>query len=262
MKPLIWRSGKVCQKSAMIKQLGLLACFAALTAGADAQQVSCGNGSDLPALLRCAHGAILVLPADKQERLADDLHEVTQMVEQNTSRRFSAHPPMPDFGWEAARPSLIRGGIDELVATARAKEGRLRYGRAEALLAAGLRAEGFEQTDELARTLSGQPDTARRLNDELLSLARSGNEWERGDLAHAAASLAARRCDLARFDQAMTMVMARDALRYKFWRARITGDRSGLPGAIMQGANDDDTSHARQALEGLTLLAELGDCAS
>ncbi len=245
----------------MRKLLYVSMCCVVLAAGVDAQEYSCGHASDLPSLLECTNGAVLVLPEAKRVQLTDELQDVRQMVEQNTSRPWPDDVSAQDYGWEAAKPLLASGGVDKLVSTARAKDGRLRYGRAEALLAAGIRAEGFEQTDEPSRALSAEPGTASRLNDELLSLASSGTEWEQGDLAHAAASLATRRCDLARFERAMNMVKVPDALRYEFWRARITGDRSDLPQAIMRGANAEDTSHVRQALEGIAFLAELGDCA-
>lgn len=203
----------------------------------------------------------MVLPADKQARLEGPFETVAAKVEGRPAGLVRASDAdYQDYGWQAARPHIEQGGVDRLIQTARAKSDTLRYGRAEALFAAGIRAAGFKQTDAAARSLSTDPAAARTLNTELLSLARTAGEFEQGDLAHAAASLAAHRCDLTSFDAAMGMVMARDAIRYKFWRARITRDRSGLPQAIMLGANSDDTSHARQTLEGLTLLAELGDC--
>jgi hypothetical protein len=230
----------------------ILALIIAASGAARAQGLACGTETGLAALLRCTEEAMLALSQDKRAQLEDEVARTAEKIRGDASRSAAPSQDYPDYGLEAAKALMADGGADSLIRAAREKSGALRYGRAEALLAMGT-----EAAEAGPGNASG---LARRLNAELLSLARSAGDFERGDLAHAAAQLAAHRCDKAAFDQAMTMVMAPDAVRYEFWRARITGDRSGLPVAIIGGASADDTRHARQALEGIGMLADLGEC--
>ena len=250
----------------------LAAILAVTFAGAQSGAV-CGQDTTLSGLVRCAAEAAAVLPEDKRVRLRPDMLRTAQSVggdalETEIAGRMPQAPakqqtdtgPYPDYGWQAAKDLIETGGIEALMEAARAKSGPLRYGRAEALLAAGQRAAGFGLDDGTARQLAAQDGLAWRLNEVLLEMARSAEAFEAGDLAHAAARLAALRCDLKTFDTARTMTLAPDAIRYTFWRARITGDRAGLPTAIMTGASSEDTRPIRQALDGIEFLAEFGAC--
>lgn len=226
---------------------------------AQAMAQDCGKDTSLAGLTRCAGVAVDMLPQAKRARLDAEIAALEAQIAGEV-RPANTQLAYPDYGWEAARLLVSSGGVDRLIMTARQKSGALRYGRAEALHAAGSRAAGFHQDDEAAQRLAMTSGAAEKLNDELLSLARSAEAFERGDLAHAAAMLAAERCDLSRFDAARAMTLAPDALRYKFWRARITGDRVGLPEAIMLAADSEDSGAARQAIDGITFLVEHGAC--
>ena len=250
----------------------LAAILAVTFAGAQSGAV-CGQDTTLSGLVRCAAEAAAVLPEDKRVRLRADMLDTAQRVggdalvteiaglmPQAPAKQQTDTGPYPDYGWLAAKGLIEKGGIEALLEAARTKSGPLRFGRAEALLAAGQRAAGFELEDETARQLAAQEGLAGRLNQTLLEMARSAEEFEAGDLAHAAARLAALRCDLNTFDTARRMTLAPDAVRYAFWRARIAGDRTGLPTAIMTGASSEDTGPVRQALDGIDFLAEFGMC--
>ncbi|MEQ8558659.1 MAG: hypothetical protein RIB03_10120 [Henriciella sp.] len=254
---------------------GLLALlFIACPLLAGAQSISCGPESELASLVRCTGRAVTLLPEDKAGKVHDELldtaelvggtalrREMAEGIRQSPERHDGPGTSYPDYGWQAARELLLKGGGDALVQAAREKSGPVRYGRAEAMLAAGIRAAGYE-TEGAADVLDLlKPALALRLNDELLSLAGTAGAFEKGDLAHAAAKLAAYRCDLERFERARIMAAAPEAIRYDFWRARITGDRSKLPHSIAVHAGGKDTRPVRQALEGITFLAEVGDCA-
>ncbi|MEQ9317218.1 MAG: hypothetical protein RLN72_15300, partial [Henriciella sp.] len=167
----------------------IAACLA-LGVPAAAQSAAC-SGTSLDELLACTRSAIMVLPPEKQARLDDPFEIAAAKVEgRPADPTRTAKTQYQDYGWQAARPLIEQGGADQLIQTARAKSDPLRYGRAEALFAAGIRAAGFKQTDPAARSLAADPATARQINTELLTLARTAGEFEQGDLAHAAASLA------------------------------------------------------------------------
>ena len=236
----------------------ILLAMLCLVAPARAMAQDCGSETSLPSLLRCAEAAVAMLPDKKQPRLRQEIEALDARIAGEAPE--DAQADYPDFGWQTAEALIGSGGIDGLIGAARTKSGALRYGRAEALLAAGSRAAGYHQEDEAARRLAMTEGADERLNEELLSLARSAESFEKGDLAHAAARLAAERCDLARFDAARALTLAPNALRYRFWRARITGHRSGLPEAIMVAASADDSGPARQAIDGIGFLAEYGPC--
>ncbi|HRK69101.1 MAG TPA: hypothetical protein PKY73_16215, partial [Hyphomonas sp.] len=72
---------------------------------------------------------------------------------------------------------------------------------------------------------------------------------------------AMRDCDLAAFDRAAGLTTAPDALRYRLWRARITGGAGSLADTIRSGDGSNDTRHVRQALEGYGAILSLGYCA-
>ena len=78
----------------------------------------------------------------------------------------------------------------------------------------------------------------------------SGQDFERGDFGHVLAERMMRDCKLADFDRAVALTAAPDALRYRLWRARITGGAGALAQDIRAGDGSEDTSHVRQALEG------------
>lgn len=273
-KALICHSGKPWQMERVKTTPLFLALFLWALMDGHAHAQTCAKATSLPDLLACTHEAMAALPADKQDAVKPEFLETAGLVGDEAfvaawAVRLDVPPretavvgeAYPDYGWQSARPLLVEGGAAHLIAVARSKTAPLRFGRAEALLAAGLRANGEKLgADEVARALASQDGLAAQLNDELLTLARSAREFEQGDLAYAAALLATHRCDLSRFEAAMSSVMAPEAIRYRFWRARLTGERNGLGSAIAEQGSNEDTRHVRQALEGIALLADLGPC--
>ena len=264
-------SGRLCQNAAMLKA-GFIAIAALLiSSGASAQSGDCNAGRDLVGLLHCTEDAMAVLPASKRESVKQSFLETAQSVGGNDlvralgsdrHHRPQAPPVYPDYGWQAAGPIIEGSGVQGLLLAARNRSPALPYGRAEALLSTGMVALGTAPSGVSLPSRPLPADTADRMNAALLSLAQQSDEFDRGDLAHAAAKLAALRCDLASFESARKMTLAPGAIRYDFWRGRITGDLSALPAAIIVGANTEDTRHVRQALDGIGFLGDHGFCSS
>ena len=242
--------------------LFLLAVLAAQPAMAEDAAAPCGPDDTLPALVRCAAEAAAMLPGDKRDRLRTDIDRTAELAAGTGDAAARRDTAYPDYGWQAAKSVLETGGPEALLKAARDKAGPLRFGRAEALLAAGIRAAGFSQDEAAARALAEEDGLAERINETLMTLARGAGDFEKGDLAHSAARLAALRCDAARFEAARSMTLAPDAVRYAFWEARVKADRSALPGVIMSGASAEETGPVRQALDGIEFLAEYGLCQS
>lgn len=244
----------------LIRTLLALCLFAPLPAVAQDSIARCGPDDTLQALVSCVHEAAAMLPADKQASVQDRIDRTAHQIDGTRRPDEENETSYPDYGWQAASALLDKGGAEALFEAARNKSGLLRYGRAEALLATGIRAAGFGPEDEAVHGLAGADGLAARINRELLALAGPAGEFERGDLAQAAAQLAALRCDASTFRAARQMTLMPDALRYEFWSARIEADRSGLPGAIMRAASAEDTAPVRQALEGIAFLHVHGHC--
>jgi len=157
-------------------------------------------------------------------------------------------PSYPDYGWEKAEPILRDGGVEALIRIASNREEPLSFGRTDALLSAGKR---------LATT---NTDDALRLNQTLLSLSRTASDFEKPNLAHAAAELAMARCDANLFAQALTRTDAPNNMRYRFWQARISGNSLALLDDIRAIDNDEDTRDVRRVLDGYRAIQELGYC--
>ncbi len=212
-------------------------------------------------VLDAAWGAALILPEKKRARLkpvfvmlagqaggpelmqhwADKLSEAPVAAPQEADS-------YPDFGWKNASKVIGSYGVDGLIRFAREKRAPLHYGRGDALLAAG------------KRMVPDNPEAAKRLNEALFELAGSASDFEQPDLANAAAELAMYRCDLANFDRAAALTRAPDNLRYAFWRTRMSGDAGALAGRVRAEADDVDTRHVRQVLDGYRAIVELGYC--
>lgn len=211
-------------------------------------------------VLDAVWGAALVLPEEKQARVKPMIVEAAVRSGDDTlvsdwAGRFGivAQPLEPmdendDYGWRNARDLIATGGVDALIETARAKRAPLSYGRSDALLAAGKHYLGKDAV------------VAKRLNDELIFLARGASDFEKSALAHAAAELAMQRCDAATLSAATAMTDAPTNLRYDFWRARVKGGAVSLVPRITDEADDEDTRHVRQALDGYRAIQELGYC--
>lgn len=234
----------------------LLACLTVTGAHADRSNAASSEAEDV---LQAAWSAALVLPEDKRARLSSAFLEIAVLSEEpdlivqwesRLGQRAEPLTPYPDYGWELAEPILRTGGVTQLIDLAKRKADPLTYGRADALLAAG------------KHLASKDPDGARKLNQALFDLVRSASSFERAVLGHAAAELAMVRCDADLMDRATGFTSAPRSLRYAFWRARITGNASGLLDRVRAIENNNDTRDVRQVLEGYRAIQELGYCGS
>lgn len=220
----------------------------------------CDEG-EAACILQAAWGAALVLPEDKKQRLKPAFVELAGQaggadLRQVWVRKLSVDPSQlrnlsaeyGDFGWNIAEGVIEAHGVDGLIRHARDKKAPLNYGRSDALLSAG------------KRLFTSQEMAGEKLNQALFDLAGSASDFERPELLNAAAELAMYRCDLDRFDLAMTLRKGPGNMRYDLWRARMVGGASTLTDRIRSEADSDDTRHVRQVLEGYRAIAELGYC--
>ncbi len=215
--------------------------------------------SEADQVLQAAWGAALILPQDKQARLAPAFLEIAflsgesdllQFWEQRLGHSYVPLQTYPDYGWQIAEPILRQGGVSALIDMANRRADPLSFGRADALLAAG------------KHLTKARAEEARQINQALLDLTRSASQFEQVILAHAAAELAMTRCDPAMFDQAERATTAPGNLRYAFWRARMSGSVSHLFNRVRGIDNEEDTSEVRRVLEGYRAIQELGYCAA
>ena len=233
-------------------------CLSAGSYFASAQASNSCTQNEPACVLEAAWGAALVLPDDKKARLQAAFLEIAVLsgdpsLAQVWADRFDTHIPKavekyPDFGWSVAEPVLQRSGVDGLIQQARLKQGDVSIGRADALLAAG------------KRLFPEAPADAMRINQAMLEMTQSANDFEKPALAHAAAELAMVRCDAERFERGVSMTDAQNNMRYAFWRARMQGGVSGLVDRVRNSAREDDTMHVRQSLDGYRAILELGYC--
>ena len=228
----------------------------ALSFGASAERADTAR-SEASQILEAAWGAALVLPEEKQSRLAPTFLEIAMRSGDEKlvafwEDRFQRPAPElkshADYGWQTAEPILQDGGVNALIDLAKRRSAPLSFGRADALLAAG-------------RKLSAsRPADARKINDAMLELAGAASSFERPVLSHAAAELAMIRCDVSRFGLAEMSTTAPGNLRYAFWRARIEGNALDLLGRIRAIETDKDTREVRRVLEGYRAIQEFGYC--
>ncbi|MEM7328686.1 MAG: hypothetical protein AAF437_08110 [Pseudomonadota bacterium] len=223
---------------------------------AQAQTDACET-SEAACVLDAAWSAALVLPEEKRERLAAAFLENAALVgdpdllthwEKRFSQRHKAVREYPDYGWQKAEPILAQSGVEGLIMAARERRAPLSFGRADALLSAGRRLRHDE------------PESAKKMNDVLLELSRSASDFEKPNLAHAAAELAMVRCDRTRLGLAVALTDAPNNLRYAFWSARISGDRGDLLTRVRSIDNEQDTREVRRVLDGYRAILELGYC--
>lgn len=228
----------------------------ALGSTASAQSPLCDK-SEAACVLDAAWSAALILPAEKQDRLAGAFLEIasatgdTELV-QFWEQRFNREAPgdvhVSDYGWRQAEPILAERGVEGLIAEVTRPTSSLAIARADVLLAAG---KHFAQID---------PAAARKIYDALFGLIGRASSFERPSLAHAAAELAMARCDLEGLEAATALTDAPRNIRYAFWRARISGDGLTLLPRVRGLENDQDTRDVRRVLDGYRAILELGYC--
>ena len=220
-------------------------------------QPSACETSEAACVLDAAWSAALILPDEKRQRLAPAFLEVAlnsgdAAVIAHWEKRFEQSAQIstayPDYGWQKADPIIRAQGVDGLIEIANQRQAPLNFGRADALLSAGIHLKNDD------------PEAALRLNQALLSLARSASDFEKPNLAHAAAELAMARCDLGLLTRAVTLTDAPNNLRYAFWRARISGESEALLQRVRSIDNDQDTREVRRVLDGYRAVQEFGYC--
>ena len=231
-------------------------CLVFVFAPAQAQASDC-ESSESACVLDAAWSAALILPDEKRQRLAPAFLEIAlnsgdaDLVahwEKRFEQRAQIAVPYPDYGWQKADPIIRAQGVDGLIEIANQRQTPLNFGRADALLSAGIQLRNED------------PGGALRLNQALLSLARSASDFEKPNLAHAAAELAMARCDMDLLTRAVTLTDAPDNLRYAFWRARISGGSTALLTRVRNIDNDRDTRDVRRVLDGFRATQEFGYC--
>lgn len=215
-------------------------------------------------MLEAAWAAAEAVPATKQERLKPlfaplalglkdakakavweaRLGETGIDVEGTDYVRRTAETAIREYGWEG----FLQRARDGLAP--------LHMGRPEIMAAA---IELAPDTKQRARIIAMMFDLAGAADRRVIS-GISVNAFERADFGHVLADRMMRDCKLADFDRATQLTTAPDALRYRLWRARITGGAGALADDIRVGDGSDDTSHVRQALEGYSAILSLGYC--
>jgi hypothetical protein len=233
-------------------------------AGAGAQGAACPAKTEAACMLDAAWTAAEALPEKKIERLKPLFAPLALQLTDPKARavwdarlddtaidvagtdyvRCTAQTAIQEYGWEAFLQRAERG------------DPPLHMGRPEIMGAAIDLAPDAKQRAriiEMMFSLAGQPET-RRISGI------SVNAFERADFGHVLAERMMRDCKLADFDRAVALTSAPGALRYRLWRARITGGAGALAGDIRAGDGTDDTSHVRQALEGYGAILSLGYC--
>lgn len=240
----------------MMKFVAPLLCSLFFAASVAAQASDCQK-SETACVLDAAWSASLILPSEKQQRLASAFLEIAALSDEadlvaKWESRFEqsaqAVPAYPDYGWQKAGPIIRAQGVEGLIEVAINRQDPLNFGRTDALLSAGIRLR-----DE-------DPAGALRLNEALLSLTVSASSFEKPNLAHAAAELAMARCDMELLTRAIALTDAPQNLRYAFWRARISGETQKLLSRVRSIDNDQDTRDVRRVLDGYRATLELGYC--
>jgi hypothetical protein len=201
-------------------------------------------------------------PADKRERLQIlflntlALSGDTALLAEWEGRlggEAAPQPDYPDYVSERAEAVLREADWNHFLQQAQAGLPPCNIGRPE-LMAAGVR-------------LAPDAATRKRVMDAMFSLAGPPHpaaqpleDFERGDFGHVLSELAMENCDLAAFDRAVQLTVEPGGLRYAFWRARITGNASGLASRVRGETDRDDTRHVREALEGYGAILQRGYC--
>lgn len=184
------------------------------------------------------------------ETALSKLPDEKQASAQSVVDQFRAAEMYSDYtyGWERAESILVKGGVTRLIREADTPRGSLRYAKVDALLAAGVHLRDAE------------PDDAARLNAALLSMAKRADDFEQPVYGHAAAELAAVRCDKGSFEAAMSLLPNPESMRYRFWSARIDGEAEPVIANIQSYEEFEDTRMIRQAIDGYRLIHDFGYC--
>ena len=237
----------------------------ALAKPANVDALACSPAGEAACMLDAAWTAALLLPHEKLERVKPVFAPLVLKLADPAARAHwnqrigdtGVDLPERDYVRQTADTAIREYGWDGFLDRARSGAAPLHMGRPEIMAAA----------------IDLAPDATKRaqLIDLMFSLAGpskpgriggfSDDDFERSDFGHALTERMMRDCRLSEFDRAVALTNAPDALRYKLWRARITGGAGALASEIRGGDGTDDTRHVRQALEGYGPILTLGYCA-
>lgn len=246
-------------------RVGLLLLLAAAAAALPAAAAPCPAGkAEAACMLEAAWQAAEQLPEAKREKVRPAFQKpVTYLADAGARaiwkerlRNVKAAPVFEDYAANKAAAAIRDYGWQGFLQRARDGAAPLHMGRPEIMAAAvPLAPDAAARRDliQLMTSLAGASDNRKVSGIPLDSFARS-------DFGHVLADRAMRDCDLAAFDRAAALTTTPDALRYRLWRARITGGAGTLADEIRTGDGSDDTRHVRQALEGYGSILSLGYC--
>lgn len=248
----------------LIFAAGLWAASPALAESAALSGAACPAASEAECMLEAAWIAAQDLPQEKRARVRPLFVPLALKLTGATAKaRWDARlgdteveMPYEDYVRRTAESVVRESGWEGFVRLARDGAAPLHMGRPEIMAAAIEFAPDRQQRARLIEMmffLAGTPDTAARGTI-------TADDFERADFGHVLAERMMRDCNLAEFNRAVALTSAPDALRYRLWRAQITGGAGKLAGDIRAGDGTDDTSHVRQALEGYGAILSLGYC--
>lgn len=215
-------------------------------------------------MLEAAWTATGALPEKKQARLKPLFAPLALALKDEASKKVwdarlgetELDVEGPDYVRRTAETAIREYGWEGFLQRARDGLAPLHMGRPEIMGAAIDLAPDTKQRARIIEMMFSLAGTADRRMISGISV----NAFERADFGHVLADRMMRDCRLAEFDRAAALTTAPDALRYRLWRARITGGAGALADDIRAGAGED-TSHVRQALEGYGAILTLGYCA-
>lgn len=236
----------------------------ALAKPANTLAAACTGAGEAACMLDAAWTAALLLPPEKLDRVKPLFVPLAgKLTDPDAKARWQgrlgtakSEPAYEDYARRTAEGAIRDHGWDGFVERARSGEAPLRSGRPEIMAAAidlAPDAARRSQLIDLMFTLAGK----RRLGPKA---GFQSDDFEQSDFGHVLAERMMRDCRLADFDRAIALNVAPEALRYRLWRARITGGAGTLAQEIREGDGSGDTSHVRQALEGYAPILTLGYC--
>ena len=216
-------------------------------------------------MLEAAWTATGALPEKKQARLKPLFAPLALALKDEASKKVwdarlgetELDVEGPDYVRRTAETAIREYGWEGFLQRARDGLAPLHMGRPEIMGAAIDLAPDTKQRAQIIEMMFSLAGTADRRMISGISV----NAFERADFGHVLADRMMRDCRLAEFDRAAALTTAPDALRYRLWRARITGGAGSLADDIRAADTDGDTSHVRQALEGYGAILTLGYCA-
>ena len=215
-------------------------------------------------MLDAAWQAAGLLPADKQTRLKPAFAEATRGLKDTAlaSRwqmrlgQVPVRPAAPDYAREQAQAAIDAYGWEGFFQRATLGQAPLNMGRPEIMAAAIHLAPNEMERQRLIDMMfsfagAPKPGTSGQI---------SPDDFERASFGHVLAEQMMRDCQLTAYDRARGLTAAPGSIRYKLWRARITGGAGKLAPEIRQGDGSDDTTFVRHVLEGYGPVLKQGYC--